>query len=82
MHSVHFDDGLRIHYNGDYSGDVILTKKESNDEITTSFENLLAFVAMYVREKKISQIEQMTDEQLLDLIWYDMGTLNNESWYG
>ena len=66
----HTFDGkhTRFHYNSDLSGEVEIVKKDSTPRrrLHVHGEDLLAFVAEYVRGKAISRIEDMSVEELLD----------------
>lgn len=55
----------RFFHNGDYSGDVKAMNKETKEEIEIPFEDLKRLVANWVMVKKISQIEQADDDELL-----------------
>ena len=70
---------LTIHHNGDYSGDVIIQVKPEQvqhiaantkfhipayAEVTIDFKDLRTFVFGYLRDKMISELEQMSDEDL------------------
>ena len=53
----------RIHHNGDYSGEAIVT--DGTSEVTVPCDLLLSFAAEFVRTKKIAELEQMEAAQLL-----------------
>lgn len=57
----------RIHYNLDMSGECIIFNKETEQEIKVSCEDILEFVAEYVKIQKISKLEQMDSEEILGL---------------
>jgi len=57
----------RIHYNSDMSGDCIIFNKEDKQEIRVSCEDILDFVANYVRIQKISKLEQMETKDVLGI---------------
>ncbi len=72
MHGYQTESGVSFNYNGDYSGDVIIRAPNWDDEkemlqVKVSFEDLKDLVASSIRMKRISEIEQMTTEQLLGL---------------
>lgn len=54
---------VRIHHNGDYSGDAIIRLGESETEIPC--EALLAFAAEAVRSARIEKAEQASWQELL-----------------
>jgi hypothetical protein len=56
-----------IHHNGDFSGDAIIVLEDGTQRIEVPIEDLLAFAAEAVREKKIAQLESATTEELLGL---------------
>lgn len=57
----------RIHYNSDMSGDCIIFNKEDGQEIRVSCEDILDFVANYVRIQKISKLEQMETKDVFGI---------------
>jgi len=67
--------GVRIHHNGDFSGDAIVSADASpqNIEITLPCSVLLAFAAHAVRCKKIEVLENASDAQLLGIELPDGG---------
>jgi hypothetical protein len=55
-----------FHHNGGYDGDVIIQVGDLvPDEIKVPFEDLRGFVANYVRDTRISELESMGDNELL-----------------
>lgn len=62
MHSFH-GDNVVIHHNGDYSGECII--QQEGKEIRMNTSDLIDFVAAYVRNQKIEQLEQMDSKDLL-----------------
>ena len=52
-------------FNGDYSGEVKILDEEN--QVTVDSEDLVAFVAQMKRSKKISELEQTDDSELLGL---------------
>lgn len=62
---THYD--FRIHHNSDGSGDVIIVDTRGGVELSVSCSALVAFVAELVRERRISDIEQMTPGQILGI---------------
>ena len=75
MHSKDFGNGITIHHNGDYSGDVKIdvprgktntfaTPTNQFVEVEIPFEVLRSLVLDYLRSKTISNLESMTDYDL------------------
>lgn len=66
---MHTFDGnkIRIHYNSDMSGDCIIFNKEDGQEIRVPCEDILDFVANYVRNQKISKLEQMETKDVFGI---------------
>ena len=56
-----------IHYNSDMSGDCIIFNKETEQEVVVPCEDILEFVADYVRSRKIGKLEQMDSKEILGL---------------
>lgn len=56
-----------IHYNSDMSGECIIYNKETEQEVKVSCEDILEFVANYVREQKIGNLEQMETKDILGI---------------
>lgn len=57
----------RIHFNYDMSGDCIVMNEETKENIKVSCEDILDFVADYVRDHKIYKLEQMETKDILGL---------------
>lgn len=57
----------RIHFNSDMNGDCEIIEKESGTSIKIPCEDILDFVADYVRSQRIGMLEQMSTENILDL---------------
>ena len=57
----------RIHYNSDMSGEVHICDKNSDKELVIDAQDILDFVADYVRSQRIGMLEQMSTENILDL---------------
>ena len=66
MHTYN-GNSCRIHYNSDMSGEVCINSKTSDKEITVDAQDILDFVAEYVRSQKIGKLEQMTNKEILGL---------------
>lgn len=71
MHTVEFRDARRIpiqfHYNEDGSGDVIISTRFPDKEITVPFKALLEFIATWVANRRITELEQMSPRQILGI---------------
>ena len=50
-----------IHYNSDFSG----YNKNDHTEMRVDSQDLINFVAEYVRSKKVSQLENMNSDEIL-----------------
>ena len=57
----------RIHHNSDMSGEVHICDKKSDKELVVDAQDILDFVADYIRAKRIGMLEQMSTENILDL---------------
>lgn len=55
----------RIHFNSDMSGEIHIAEKNSDKEIKVDGQDMLDFVANYVRSQKISILEQMETKDVL-----------------
>lgn len=55
----------RIHFNSDMSGDIHICDKDSEEEIQVDGQDILDFVANYVRIERISKLEQMDTKEIL-----------------
>ena len=66
---MHTFDGkqVRIHYNSDMSGDCFIVNKETGQRVDVSCEDILDFVANYVRNRKIEILEQMGTDDVLGI---------------
>lgn len=60
-------NSCRIHFNSDMSGDIHICDKGSNREITVDGQDILDFVANYVRRERISKLEQMETKDILEV---------------
>ncbi len=71
IHSFHFkalrETDVFFHYDSDLSGDVIIMCDDDKVEIKIPGRALIEFVASYVARQKISRLEQMEPEELLDI---------------
>lgn len=64
MHSFN-GKSCTMHYNGDFSGEVTICNKNDNTEVHVDAQDLINFVAEYVRSKKVSQLENMNSNEIL-----------------
>ena len=56
-----------MHYNGDFSGEVTICNKNDNTEVHVDAQDLIDFIAEYVRSKRISRLENMGSDEILEL---------------
>lgn len=63
MHSFN-GKSCTIHYNGDFSGEVIVCNKNDNTEVHVDTQDLIDFVAEYVRSKKVDRLENMNSDEI------------------
>lgn len=56
-----------IHFNSDISGDIHIVEKDSDKEIKVEGQDILDFVANYVRSEKISKLEQIGTDDILEV---------------
>jgi hypothetical protein len=79
MHTRDFDEKrISIHYNGDYSGDVIISQRihpglitEEIWEMSVPFSVLAEFIAGAVRDKRMERLE--------NLEWFYLLGFDNEA---
>lgn len=58
---------VKVFHNSDYSGDCLIINKETNEEMNILTDDLIDFVAEYVKKQKIKDIEYMTSMEILRL---------------
>ena len=58
---------VKVFHNSDYSGDCLIINKETNEEMNILTDDLIDFVAEYVKKQKIKDIECMTSMEILRL---------------
>lgn len=58
---------VKVFHNSDYSGDCIIVNKETNEEMNILTDDLIDFVAEYVRKQKTKDIEYMNSMEILGL---------------
>lgn len=57
-----------IHYNSDFSGNVeIVTGVKGDNRVQVSGKDLLDFIAIHVRDKMISQLENASTKDILGI---------------
>lgn len=67
MHTWFGKKDLVINHNGDYSGDWIMHFKSDPDfSLRVPSSDMLEFFADYIRDKRISAIEDKSTEQILE----------------
>lgn len=54
-----------IHYDGDFSGEAIICNKNNNTEVRVDTQDLIDFIAEYVRNKKVGRLENMNSDEIL-----------------
>lgn len=57
----------RIHHNSDMSGEVHICDKNSGKELKVEAQDILDFVAEYIRSERIGRLEQMSTDSILYL---------------
>lgn len=64
---MHTFDGnsCNIHYNSDFSGEVIICNKNDSTEVHVDTQDLIDFVAEYVRSKRVNRLENMDSDDIL-----------------
>jgi len=77
MHSHSTKNKTIFHFNSDGSGDVSIVvpkegatdgyDKNSFDEIQVPFEDVIEFMAHFVRYEKINELEEMDDKDVLGI---------------
>ena len=64
MHT-HKSHGHTSHYDGGFDGKVIITDDNTRESLEVDFQHIKSLVAKYVRNCRIDQLEQMSDDELL-----------------
>lgn len=67
MHTYEID-GVLFHYNSDMSGNVLIVNKNSKEELEVNGEAILSFIANYIRDRKVSRLDNMTTKEILEEI--------------
>lgn len=63
-HTSRLPDGWIAIHNGDFSG-LVQFKRDGPAVIRLPFNVILALVTQYIRDQRISRLEDMTDEEIL-----------------
>jgi hypothetical protein len=50
-------ESCRIHHNSDMSGDLHIIKSHTEEQIVIEAEDILKFVAEYIRSERVGEIE-------------------------
>ena len=56
-----------IIYNSDMSADTVIVDKENGKSVSISGYDILDFVASFIRDKKVSELENMSTDEILRL---------------
>lgn len=56
-----------FNYNSDFSGDIKIVDVATGNTIEVASDDLLYFVADFIRSEKISKLEQMSTKELLGI---------------
>ena len=54
-----------FHHNGDFSGDVIITNRKSEQTMEVPFDEIKALVSDWVRQEMASRLDNMGDDEVL-----------------
>lgn len=65
MHALHHN-GYTLHYNSDFSGEVILSDN-TDKQFKIEGESLLHFIAQWIVIQKITALEEMDTNQILGI---------------
>lgn len=57
----------RFFYNSDMSGEIYIRDKNSDKELKVESHDILDFVANYIRNQKISKLEDMTTKEIFNI---------------
>ena len=66
MHNYNWKS-CSIIYNSDMSGDTVIVDKVNGKSVSISGYDILDFVASYIRDKKVSALENMSTDEILGL---------------
>ncbi len=68
---MHTFDGetIKIHHDYDIKGgNCIIIEKESGNEIRCNGDDLLDFIALYIKNKKISKLEMANTDDIFNIM--------------
>lgn len=58
---------ILIHYNSDMSGDCFILDKKTKQKMEIPCEDILDFVADFIRNQRIDKLEQMETKDILGI---------------
>ena len=66
---IHTFEGksCRIHHDNDMSGEIHICDKNSDKELVVEAQDILYFVADYIKTERIGMLEQMNTDSILNL---------------
>ena len=66
---MHTFDGksCRINFNSDMSGEIEIREKETNNMVKINGQDIMDFVANYIRDKKMSELEQANTNEIFKI---------------
>ena len=73
MHTLRGNEFTVFHFNGDFSGDLIIVRQgvDNPGEMRVPMSALDALIAERIRRKRVEKLERMTDSQVIaDAIGY------------
>jgi hypothetical protein len=65
-HIFNAKNGTEFVHNGDFSGNVVIYPESGPEGFSIPFEDLADFVAKYVRQNRIAELERASTEKLLE----------------
>ena len=66
MHTTSLKGGWTVHHNGDYSGNLEFVP-DAGDSITLPAHVVIEFVAEWLREKKLLEIENAKEREIFGI---------------
>lgn len=81
MHTFTWDCKIRIHYSGDFGGDIVIVTAAGEKEekhTVVPFAALMGLVAEHVRREQIAALEEATPEMVLNRGTWIQRLLNRE----
>ena len=67
MHTLQADK-VRFHFNGDFSGQVVIQSLIDGQQMRVDFADIKNLVAAYIRRKKIAELEDATDDLIRSIL--------------